>query len=349
MRSAAIAGLCLLLMIGCAGESTGPGAPLSSEDDGLGQLSGKVEGTVEGLLPVVYAYNTDKDLAYTVFVVDGEYRAVKMIPGRYDVTIRRAVDQLEGFDSQTVSIEIGPGDAVELDFSLTGVGPVVDYAGGMNYPNAEILPYDEVYPPGPGRDILERACHGCHTIQLFSYNDASRAYPGSRGPKTREAWEVVVDRMYEAPAFGRAGKASLFDPKFLPPEDRDILVDYLAETFPADRPAGGGPAHARARAGLRSAQESDVRRVHLPRVRRIRNLALAAPGGLRPRRQRLDRLHRVLHRQVRPAHRRADGLRRARRRPRHRRGPDRRHGMVFGRRRAPPRPRDRQGGPLGGP
>ena len=236
MRSAAIAGLSLLLMAGCSGESTDPGAPPSSEDDGLGQLSGMVQGTVEGLLPVVYAYNTDKDLAYTVFVVDGEYRVVKMIPGRYDVTIRRAVDQLEGFDPQTISIEIGPGDAVELDFALTGVGPVVDYAGGMHYPNAEILPYDEVYPPGPGRDILERACHGCHTIQLFSYNDFSRAYPGARAPKDRQAWEVVVDRMYEAPAFGRAGKASLFDPKFLPPEDRDILVDYLAETFPADRP-----------------------------------------------------------------------------------------------------------------
>ena len=108
MRSAAIAGLCLLLMIGCAGESTDPGAPPSSEDDGLGQLSGKVEGTVEGLLPVVYAYNTDKDLAYTVFVVDGEYRAVKMIPGRYDVTIRRAVDQLEGFDPRRSASKSGP-------------------------------------------------------------------------------------------------------------------------------------------------------------------------------------------------------------------------------------------------
>ena len=236
MRRGVFAGLCLLLIVGCSGESSGPGAPPSSEDDGLGQLSGRVEGTAEGLLPVVYAYNTGKDLAYTVFVVDGEYRAVKMIPGRYDVTIRPAVDQLEGFDSQTVSIDIGPGDAVELDFSLTGIGPVVDYAGGMAYPGAEILPYDEVYPPGPGRDIFERTCDGCHTIQFIPYNDFSRAYPGGRAPKDRDAWAVTVDRMYQGPAFGRPGKASYFDPKYLPPEDRDILVDYLAEHFPADRP-----------------------------------------------------------------------------------------------------------------
>ena len=236
MRKVVAAGLCLLLVSGCGGDSSGPGAPEPSEDDGLGRLSGQVEGTAEGLLPVVYAYNTDRDLAYTVFVVDGEYRAVKMIPGRYDVTIRPAVDQLEGFDSQTVSIDIGPGDSAEIDFTLTGIGPVVDYAGGMNYPGAEILPYDEVYPPGPGRDILERACHGCHTTQFIPYNDFSRAYPGGRVPKDRQAWAVTVDRMYQGPAFGRPGKASYFDPKYLPPEDRDILVDYLAEHFPADRP-----------------------------------------------------------------------------------------------------------------
>ena len=236
MRSMAIPGLCLLLIIGCSGESPSPGVPASTEHDGLGQLSGSVEGTMPGLLPVVYAYNTDKDLAYTVFVVDGEYRAVKMIPGPYDVTIRPATDQLEGFDNQTVSIDIGPGDEAEVNFSLTGVGPVVDYAGGLHYPGAEILPYEEVYPPGPGREILERTCHGCHTVQFIPYNDFSCAYPGARAKKNREAWAVTVDRMYQGPAFGRPGKASLFDPKYLPPGDRDILVDYLAENFPADRP-----------------------------------------------------------------------------------------------------------------
>ena len=232
----AAAGLCLLLFFGCSGESSGPGARPSPEDNGLGRLSGKVEGTIPGLLPVVYAYNTDKDLAYTVFVVDGEYRAVKMIPGRYDVTIRPAVDQLEGFDSQTVNIELGPGDQAEVNFSLTGIGPVVDYAGGLHYPGTDILPYDEVYPPGPGREILERTCHGCHSVQFIPYNDFSRAYPGGRAPKNREAWAITVDRMYQGPAFGRLGKASYFDPKYLPPEDRDILVDYLAENFPMDKP-----------------------------------------------------------------------------------------------------------------
>lgn len=42
--------------------------------------------------------------------------------------------------------------------------------------------------------------------------------------------------MHKGPAFGRIGKATLMDPVYLPPADRDILVDYLAEHFPAERP-----------------------------------------------------------------------------------------------------------------
>ena len=68
---------------------------------GYGQLSGYVSGSEPGVLPVVYAYNTDKNVGYTVFVINGKYRAVNMIPGPYEITIRPAVEQLEGFSSET--------------------------------------------------------------------------------------------------------------------------------------------------------------------------------------------------------------------------------------------------------
>ena len=231
------------------------------------------------MLPVVYAYNKDKILAYTVFVVDGEYRAVKMIPGNYDVTIRPAIDQLEGFDPQTVSIDLGPGDEAEVDFSLSGVGPIVDYVGGVDYPNAEILPYDEVYPPGPGRDALERTCHGCHNVNFIPYN-YPRAYSGGRAPKNKAAWAVTVDRMHKGPAFGRVGKATLFDPQYLPPEDRDALVDYLAEHFPEDRPPVVVQLTREPELDLEALKKAMYHRVHLPRVGRIRRLAMGAPSGL---------------------------------------------------------------------
>ncbi len=223
------------LLQACGEQPSNSGAAPQAAPAEHGQLSGSVSGSQPGVLPVVYAHNTDKEVAYTVFVVNGKYRAVKMIPGNYDITIRPAVDQLEGFTPQTVAMRIGGGDHAKADFALQDVGPRPNYVGGMAYDNAEIAPYDEVYPPGPGRDILERTCHGCHTVQFFPYN-YPRTYSGGRGPKNKAAWGVVTDRMHKGPAFGRAGKASMFDPKYLPPADRDILVDYLAEAFPADAP-----------------------------------------------------------------------------------------------------------------
>jgi virginiamycin B lyase len=42
--------------------------------------------------------------------------------------------------------------------------------------------------------------------------------------------------MHKGSAFGAKGNPSMFDAKYLPPEDRDILVDYMADNFPADAP-----------------------------------------------------------------------------------------------------------------
>ncbi|MGI9393326.1 MAG: hypothetical protein ACR2OY_01635, partial [Boseongicola sp.] len=197
---------------------------------GYAKLSGKVKGSEPGVLPVVYAYNTDKDVAYTVFVVDGKYRAVNLIPGSYDVTIRPAIDQLEGFTAQTVKVEVEADSKVKLNFEIENVRPVINYVGGIDYPDARIAPYDEIYPPGPGRDALERTCHGCHTVQFYPYN-RPRAYSGGRMDKDKEAWAFTIDRMHKGPAFGRLGQAEMFDPAFLPPADRDALVEYMAENF----------------------------------------------------------------------------------------------------------------------
>jgi streptogramin lyase/mono/diheme cytochrome c family protein len=201
---------------------------------GYSQITGLVRGSEEGVLPVVEAYNEDLNVAYTVFVVNGHYRAVNLLPGLYRVTIRAAVDQLEGFAPQTTMFDVVADTTVTADFVLQDVGPKLNYAGGMEYADAKIESYDVVFPSGPGRDIFERTCSGCHTAQVFAYNSASRRYPAGRVPKDKAAWGATVDRMHKTPGFGKKGKASLFDPAFLPPADRDILVDYLAEHFPKD-------------------------------------------------------------------------------------------------------------------
>mgnify|MGYP003965613505 FL=1 len=134
------------------------------DEELYGELSGVVVGTTSDLLPVVYAHNIDKNIAYTVYVIDGEYRAVKLIPGNYEISIRPAIEQLKSFTRKTVAREVTSGSRVRANFEIANVKAQKNYVGGIEYPDAEIATYDEIYPPGPGRDALERTCHGCRTI-----------------------------------------------------------------------------------------------------------------------------------------------------------------------------------------
>lgn len=222
---------------------------------GYGQLSGNVTGSEPGVLPVVYAYNTDKDVAYTVYVVNGKYRAVNLIPGPYDVTIRAAVDQLEGFTPETVKRDVAADAHVTADFALKNVGPVPNYVNGLPYeactanrPTSDdvpcepytIHPYEEIFPPGPGRDVMERTCLACHHVQLFAFN-TPRTYGGGRAKKNKPAWAYNVDRKIKRMGwFGRPpalGSTTHFDPALLPPKDRELLIDYLNDNFGLDAPS----------------------------------------------------------------------------------------------------------------
>ena len=203
---------------------------------GHGTLAGTVSGTKPDALAVVRAYNAERDVAYVVYVVDGKYRATNLLPGDYEISVQPAVGQLQGFAKQTLKRAVKADVTATANFVLGKISPIIDYVGGVRYdgdpryPDGKILPYDKIYPPGPGRDILERTCNACHSVSFISYN-APRSYSGGRAEKDRIAWAASVDRMHKPPAFGRAGKAPMFDPALLPAEDREILIDYLATNF----------------------------------------------------------------------------------------------------------------------
>ena len=209
---------------------------------GYAELSGKVSGSAAGSLPVVYAYNTEKNVAYVVFVVSGKYRAVNLIPGPYEITLRPAVDQLIGFEKQTVKLNVEANARLSTNFTLKNAGPVPNYVGGHPYEacgrdmpdcGAKILPYDTIYPPGPGREIVERACFGCHQVNFFPYNRI-RGFPGGRAPRDKAGWGQIVDLMSKRSPNAPAGAASYFDPSSLPAGWRETVIDYLAENFGFD-------------------------------------------------------------------------------------------------------------------
>jgi cytochrome c len=227
-RGLAILGLCAGALSVWPAHAASPSA--------LGEISGRVHGTQPDALAIVFAHDAKRDVAYSVYVVDGKYRATQVLPGEYAITVRPAVGQLKGFTPQTATREVAAGGRVQADFTLGPVAALPNYVGGMPYdgdpkhPDARILPYDQVYPPGPGRVILERTCNACHAVNFLPYN-VPREYSGGRAPKNRDAWAAAVDRMHKGPAFGRPGKATMFDPRLLPPADREMLIDYLAANF----------------------------------------------------------------------------------------------------------------------
>jgi mono/diheme cytochrome c family protein len=77
-------------------------------------------------------------------------------------------------------------------------------------------------PDGPNREVVQRICSGCHSVQMFV----------GRG-MTREQWGGVVSNM-----IGRGAKVS--------DEEFDQIVGYLGKTLPPGKQASAGPAVSKA-------------------------------------------------------------------------------------------------------
>ena len=234
------------------GASFWAAATLADHLPGYGDLSGKVANQVPGLLTAVYATQLEKNVTFMVFAINGTYRAVNLIPGAYEVTVKPALGQVftDGFAPQTKKITVAADGKLAVDFDLKPQKYAPDYVGGMWYtggwadeidgitdlpesPDAVVEPYNKIFPAGRGRELLENICMGCHTPNLFAYN-YDRRYSSGRPIKDKDGWAITVDRMIKGVAFSNQSKASYVDEKLLPPADYEILVDYLATNFGLD-------------------------------------------------------------------------------------------------------------------
>lgn len=74
-------------------------------------------------------------------------------------------------------------------------------------------------PPGKGREEVFYACSPCHSLKLVTQQGLSRV----RWDETLN-WMVAKQAMPE-----------------IAPEDRKLIIDYLAEFYGEDRKAMGGP------------------------------------------------------------------------------------------------------------
>ena len=196
---------------------------------GLGEVSGTVTGPPKTTIVPVYLYNKERNVGYGVFAVNGTYRAVDVFPGHYEIEVQHwyvpSKDGLEMMDP--VSVDVTAGGHAKANLRLKSVAPTQNYTGRETYKKGVIVQtYEEIYPPGPGREILEHSCIVCHGVNFIPSMTVNRA-----------GWEALIHRMINGQGNGglfssqlSAGPPTL-GPERLSEKELPTLLDYLAANF----------------------------------------------------------------------------------------------------------------------
>jgi virginiamycin B lyase len=218
-----IGALPFLLFLAAPGHpsQTGTGdAPLIA---GLGMLSGKVEAPKPFRAARIYARNLASGVRYMVFSARGRYRAVNLFPGDYEVTVEK-----NGFAVDGKRVTVTPGGSATLDFSLREAQPqAISQAGTMgparvwDRKDVQLLSYDELYPVGPGRELLKTHCLYCHGLNALP----------SR-PRSEAQWNAAIDVMSDP----NSQRGVRIPPGSLTAADRRTIVAYLTTHFGPDTP-----------------------------------------------------------------------------------------------------------------
>jgi virginiamycin B lyase len=165
-------------------------------------------------------------MLYMVYTGGGVYRAINLLPGHYKIWASK-----RGFESDPPrEIQIQAGDDLEADFSLreaavqsVTLGHSSARFGGRIGDEIPLVPYDELYPAGPGRDLAERTCVVCHGQNFLP----SRQW-------TTAQWDAAIGQMMDPNA--RRGPTLIEGNAVgtLTAQERKVLSEYLGEHFGPD-------------------------------------------------------------------------------------------------------------------
>ncbi|MEO2197915.1 MAG: carboxypeptidase-like regulatory domain-containing protein, partial [bacterium] len=201
---------------------------------GTATVSGTVTASQPFTAAQVYMRNLDKGIVYMVYTQAGRFRAVALFPGNYEISA-----STKHLESDVQTFVVAEGDAPEVSLTLRALDgdapPLVIPTGRTAMESGAVGPfeyasYDEIYPPGPGREVAEQVCMVCHGENFF----ATR-------PSTERQWMSRIDHMVgstlgeEDPTRYGQGLLSFRASTFrFGRQDRDDLLAYLAENFGPD-------------------------------------------------------------------------------------------------------------------
>jgi streptogramin lyase len=185
---------------------------------GTGTLSGTVTASTPFRAAQVSIRNVDKRMLYMVYTNAGQFRAVALLPGNYEISVATG-----GLVSDVQKLTLKAGDNPALKLALRPA------PGGDERTMIE-QSYEEIYPPGPGREVAERTCMVCHGENFLP----------SR-PATLAGWTARVDMMQGKTLFDRTAASYAegllsFRASALrfSRQDRDDLLAYMVKNFGPD-------------------------------------------------------------------------------------------------------------------
>lgn len=193
-----------------AGSAESLPAPIDDVIMNTGSLSGSVDASVPFQAAQIYAMNIDKNILYMVYTQNGNFEAVNMIPGNYEVSVRKF-----GMAAPTQSVEIQPGSKRVLSFSLQEGTPSPEQEDLFGTAGTEFVSFDELFPPDEaGYEYVQGTCLSCHNATFFGQQTMPGVY-----------WDGVVDRMI---ARGHIRSGTFDD------QQKSEIAGYLTTNFGLD-------------------------------------------------------------------------------------------------------------------
>jgi len=189
---------------------------------GTATVTGSVQAPKAFKAAKVYLMNTDKNVLFMVYTSAGRYRAVNLFPGNYEITVRT---QGLASDTQNVALKAGARETVNIALREDALRPVRqgEFGSQSRGRDVQLVTYDELYPQGPGRALLEKNCLYCHGNNFFPSKQLAAP-----------AWNAWIDVM-----MGGGPRGALVPPGTLDAQDREMLVTYLTQHYGPNSPPRG--------------------------------------------------------------------------------------------------------------
>ena len=177
-----------------------------------GAIAGTVaadQGQVRGFR--VTAHNLRYRIWHVVLTKEGKCTVPQALPGPYEISVLQS-----GYDSPVLKVELAPGQSLTVDLALN---KHPEKPSDVVYKT-----FEEMYLPGPGLDLPQKYCLGCHGPD--SYNTM---HPPDAG------FRAGLRKMLHGP-FNLGGVVPPLAHTVFTKRDQDAMVQYLAAHFGPDSP-----------------------------------------------------------------------------------------------------------------